>query len=292
MFKKAKTHDPSPISGWMTRLPAPRWLYPLHLARQLYLDEREIALDSLPPGLWGLRIAYVSDIHYGVMLSKERLIDLAERVNRLDADLIILGGDYADSSKCYEEFWRIIPDLHARYGVCAVLGNHDRGDCRLKNQTDAMRRRGVVPLINDTLRLEIGGARLAICGPDECYHGAPDYARLARQARGADFVIFAPHSPDALPDAFKVQEKPFFQLALCGHMHGGQVAVFGISVHTASRRGFRYGARFRTGLIYEKGVPVLVSNGVGTTWMPLRLGAKPQYHLYTLRSKNDRRSDA
>lgn len=283
MEKKGKTHAPSAVGAWLSRLPAPRFLYPLYLARQLYLDQRELELDSLPDALDGLRIAYVSDIHFGRFLSEERVRALTERVSALDADLLILGGDYGDGPIAFERFWRIVPPLHARYGVCGVLGNHDRMDGGLKTLVDAMRGRGVVPLVNDTLSVEINGARLAICGPDDCYHGSPDYRRLARQAKGADLVIFAPHSPDALADAYGVSSRPFFQLALCGHMHGGQIAPFGLNLHTASRRGRRYGARYRTGILHEKGVTVVISNGVGTTWMPLRMGAKPQYHLFTLR---------
>lgn len=283
MIKRGKTHAPSKFGAWLSRVPAPRLLYPLYLARQLYLDQREIGIPSLPEALDGLRVAYVSDIHFGCFLSEERVRELAERVNALDADLLILGGDYGDGPIAYERFWRVVPDFHARYGVCGVLGNHDRQDGRLKMLVASMRRRGVIPLVNDTLRLEINGSTVAVCGPDDCYHGAPNYDKLARQARGADLVIFAPHSPDALKDAYAVSPRPFFHLALCGHMHGGQIAPFGLNLHTASRRGYRYGARYRTGVIREKGVTVVVSNGVGTTWMPLRLGAKPQYHLFTMR---------
>ena len=283
MEKQGKTHAPSALGVWLARLPAPKALFPLYLARQLYLDQRELPLASLPEALDGLRVAYVSDIHYGCFLSEERVRDLTERVNALNADLLILGGDYGDGPIAYERFWHIVPDLHARYGVCGVMGNHDRMEARLKMLTAAMRHRGVTPLVNDTLQLKINGAKLAICGPDDWYFGAPNYARLARQAQGADFVIFAPHSPDALADAYGVSPQPFFQLALCGHMHGGQVAPFGLTLRTASRRGYRYGARYRTGIIREKGITVVISNGVGTTWMPLRMGAKPQYHLFILR---------
>lgn len=284
MENKGKTHESSFLNAWIARLPTTRVLYPLYLARQLYLDERELTLDSLPPALSGLRIAYASDIHYGGMMTPQRATELAERLNGLNADLMILGGDYGESLKGYEAFWQIMPELHARLGVCAVLGNHDRREVSLKWLTAAMRRRGVRPLVNDTMLIDIEGAKLAVCGPDDCYHGAPNYPRLARQAHGADFVILAPHSPDALPDAFAAAARPFFQLALCGHMHGGQIAPLGINLYTASRRGRRYGKRFRTGVVREKGVTVVVSNGVGTTWIPLRLGARPQYHLFTLRS--------
>ena len=100
--------------------------------------------------------------------------------------------------------------------------------------------------------------------------------------RGADYVIYAPHAPDALEDAYNVQRDPFFDLALCGHTHGGQVTLLGFAPYTASRRGLRYGNHYRSGEIEEHGVTVLVSNGVGTTWLPLRLGARAQYHLITL----------
>lgn len=283
MEKKRRTHKNFFLNAWIARLPTTRLLYPLYLSRQLYLEERELVLDALPPALSGLRIAYASDIHYGDMMSEKRVMDLAERLNALDADLMLLGGDYGDSLEGFEAFWRIVPELRARLGVYGVLGNHDRQEESLKLLTAAMRRRGVRPLVNDTLLLEINGARLAVCGPDDCYYGAPNFRHLAHQARKADFVILAPHSPDALPDAFDACPQPFFQLALCGHMHGGQIAPLGIGLYTASRRGFRYGARYRTGVIREKGVTVVISNGVGTTWMPARMGAKPQYHLFTLR---------
>ena len=105
---------------------------------------------------------------------------------------------------------------------------------------------------------------------------------VAAQVRGADYVIYAPHAPDALEDAYNVQRDPFFDLALCGHTHGGQVTLLGFAPYTASRRGLRYGNHYRSGEIEEHGVTVLVSNGVGTTWLPVRLGARAQYHLITL----------
>ena len=72
---------------------------------------------------------------------------------------------------------------------------------------------------------------------------------------------------------------PFYQLALCGHTHGGQVALLGHSLHSSSDLGDRY----RSGWYREAGAEIMVSNGVGTPVLPVRLGAPPQYHLITLR---------
>ena len=283
MKKGKKPRLPSRAGMLLARLPAPRWLYPLYLSRQLYLKEDTLCLPALPEALDGLRIAYASDIHYGAYLGRERLTQLADRLNALQADVMILGGDYGENSQTTLDFWRDVPDLQAKLAVCAVMGNHDLSHMNAAGIAKAMRLRGVTPLINGALSLRRNGCRFALCATDDPVMGAPDYARMARQAAGEPFVIYAPHSPDALKDAYAVSEKPFFDLALCGHTHGGQIAFFGFAPRISSLHGLRYGNRYRAGIVREKGVTVLISNGVGASWLPLRLGAPPQYHLITLR---------
>ena len=290
-IKKAHMpHKPSQLGIWLNGLPQSRWLYPLHAARRLYLVEHEISLPNLPRPFAGLRVAYMSDIHYGAFLDASRLGELAERLNELEADLIILGGDYGEDAVHTFRFWKKLPRLHARLAVCGVLGNHDRAEAGSEALAGAMYRRGVIPLVNNALYIAREGARLAVCATDDYNHGNPDFAGVAEQVKDADFVIFAPHSPDALLDAYAVGPKPFFQLALCGHTHGGQIAPFGLAPYTSSRHGWRYGNRYRTGEIDDDGVTVIVSNGVGASWLPIRLGAPPQYHLITLHAVGSRGS--
>ena len=82
----------------------------------------------------------------------------------------------------------------------------------------------------------------------------------------------------------------FYDLALCGHTHGGQVTFFGFAPYASSLYGLRYGQAYLTGEMEEDdGVHVVISNGVGTTWMPLRFGAPAQYHLITLRRERPER---
>lgn len=283
-----KPKRPSRLGRLLTRLPAPRILYPLYLARQLYLNACDLPLPALPAAISGLRIAYASDIHYGKYLDRRRLADLAEKLNALDADLMILGGDYGEDSAASLAFWREIPDLRARLGVYAVPGNHDLTDLSAAQLGKAMRSRGAVPLINQTVTLRHNGCRFALCSTDDPSMGYPDYERVARQAAAEPFVIYAPHSPDALRDAYAAADPPFFDLALCGHTHGGQIALLGVAPRVSSIHGWRYGNRYRSGLIREKGVAVFISNGVGASWLPMRLGVPPQYHLFTLKRSEDK----
>ncbi|MBQ7455527.1 MAG: metallophosphoesterase family protein [Clostridia bacterium] len=276
---------PRKPAAWGVKLASCRalsWLPPLRAARKLSL--REDVVSGVPPALDGLKIAYASDVHYGAYLGKDRLRDLAERLNALEADVLILGGDYGEDAAHGLAFWEQAPGLHARLAVCAVLGNHDRAKGSVEDFSRAMRARGVTPLVNGALLLDVNGARLAVCATDDDRCGEPDLAPVLAQCRGADWVIYAPHMPDALQPAFAAAQPPFFHLALCGHTHGGQITVFGLPLDVSSGLGWRYGRRHLTGHFKENGRDVIVSNGVGVTWLPFRAFAPAQYHLITLRA--------
>ncbi len=279
-----RPHKPAALGRFLARMQCGRWLYPLYAARQLFLKEHSLVYDRLPGALDGLRIAYVSDIHYGALLDEKRVADLAARVNALKADLVILGGDYGEDAAHTLRFWQIAPAFLARLGVCGVLGNHDRAEADAAVLSAAMRERGVIPLVNSTHFFSLGSIHLAVGATDDCNHGRPDYVAVKEQQRGADFTIYAPHSPDALKGAFALGDPPFFQLALCGHTHGGQICLGRFAPCTSSRYGMRYGNRYRSGERTEHGARIIISNGVGTTFVPLRLFAPPQYHLITLRA--------
>ena len=256
-------------------------LYPLYLAAQLDTVEDVYPSPLLPKAFDGWRIAFVTDVHYGVLLGADRVRALADRVNAWQADLVLLGGDYGEDAQTTLEFWRMRPGFQAR--VCAVgtVGNHDRTppEALLGQIADAMRADGVHPLINDAMVLKKDGASLALASVDDVFNGQPDLEKTARLCQGADFTVFFPHNPDILPKTYEMPGGPFFQLALCGHTHGGQVALLGHSLRSSSD----YGDRYRSGWYRENGVDILVSNGVGTSALPVRFGARPQVHLITLK---------
>lgn len=278
-------HRPGKLGLWLNSLPEKwKWVFPVYLSRQLYLVENDVTSEKLPRELHGLKIAYASDIHFGALLNEARVIDLAERLNALEADIILLGGDYGEDAAHTLEFFRMLPPLKAKLAVCGVIGNHDRAEATAEELIDAMETCGITPLVNSTLTLEIDGKKLCICATDDLSHGDPAFTEVEEQVFGADYVIYAPHSPDALEAAREEGADGFYHLAVCGHTHGGQVAIFGFAPYTSSLYGERYGNLYLSGEIEEDdGVQIIISNGVGTTWMPVRFGAPPQYHLITLR---------
>ena len=263
--------------------------YPFIEPTSLNIEEHTLYVRNLPSNLKNLKIVFASDIHQGMWFSQKRVNEVFSTINNLSADLIVLGGDYADDSDGAIEFFRNAPPLHARLGVYAVVGNHDRTEpeSNLTTLIKTMKDYGITPLVNSVSRAKVGQSYVYIAGVDDYYNGFPDVAGVASQVYADDFVIFAGHTPDLMPDVLKARsidnDNHWFDLALFGHTHGGQVNFLGYSPF--SNLSPEVGARYLSGWLEENRAAILVSNGVGTSVAPVRLFAPPQVHVITLKSR-------
>lgn len=284
MKKQRKQHRPSRLGQLFSYLPVnTKLLYPIYLANQLHLTEETYESSALPQEWDGLTLAFVSDIHFGPMLSQARADDLVQKVNALQPDLILLGGDYGETTATAIEFFKNTEPFKAKLGVLAAIGNHDL--LGTPNEQLALERlmqaKGIRLIINDEYRILGQRSVLRFCSTDDLRHGKPVLSVLKKTIRKQEaFTVYFPHSPDILPHVHECS-RCHFDLALCGHTHGGQVAVFGRSLHSSSK----YGDRYRSGWKREEGKDIFISNGVGTSLIPVRLGAVPQYHKITLKKK-------
>lgn len=289
--RKKKPHQISLFGRLLARFPSScKLLYPLYLAAQLDTVEETYTSSQWPKEFDGLKIVFISDIHYGALLKEERVRALAQRVNDLQADIVLLGGDYGQHSDGAVEFFQLKPGFKARIAVLGAYGNHDRTlpENNVGRIAQAMRQDGVIPVLNDAYLIKRNGKQIAFASTDDFFNGVPDLKRVARLCRKADFTVFFPHNPDILPKTQRMAGGLFYQLAICGHTHGGQVALGGHAIKSSSI----YGDRFLSGWKREQGVDILISNGVGTSGLPVRLGARPQIHLLTMKTEEEKRPPA
>ena len=95
--------------------------------RQLRISKRELSLAHWPATSPHITIAQISDLHIGTNLTTQELETYVQKVNELQPDLILLTGDILDANPVHiPDFFPYLNALHARYGVFACLGNHDR----------------------------------------------------------------------------------------------------------------------------------------------------------------------
>lgn len=264
---------------------------------RLQVETRELESEQLPVANQALRVVFVSDIHMGgwPFFTAGRLRSLVSDINRQRPDLVLLGGDYASSPEQTLAFLEALPAISANLGIFAVLGETDRPESAADLQTlrDAMKARNITLLVNEAKTVSYGDGRITIAGLDEPQRGRPDLFAVARQVHASDYVILLAHNPSLIEDANKVSDaegaQDWFDLALFGHTHGnqffGRFNPLGIApdVTTASHR---------KDWVREGRSDILISRGVGTSVLPVRLGCAPMIHRIDIRNpETGRRSN-
>ncbi len=97
-----------------------------------------IHLPNLPDSFNGFKIVQFSDIHLGNWNSKKELDEAVRMMNEQQADVIFFTGDLVNyaTDEAFE-FEDIFRKLKAKYGIFAVLGNHDYGDYKRWESVEA-----------------------------------------------------------------------------------------------------------------------------------------------------------
>jgi predicted MPP superfamily phosphohydrolase len=237
----------------------------------------ELGLPGWPAGAPPVRAVLISDLHVaGPDMPPERLARIVAQVNALRPDLVLIAGDFISdkrvSTRHYSQAEAAAPLawLRAPLGAFAVLGNHD-------HWRDAAGARAALAAAHVRL-LDNGAAQvgpLAVGGLDDAFtrhDRLADTLNAMRALPGARILLS--HSPDPFPRLPRD-----VTLMLAGHTHCGQVRLpFIGAVKTMSA----YGQRYACGLIRENGRTLIVTAGLGTSGLPLRLGAVPDLWLVRL----------
>ncbi|MCX7969259.1 MAG: metallophosphoesterase, partial [Armatimonadetes bacterium] len=94
--------------------------------RRLVVERYLLKLKRLPHSLDGLTIAFLSDLH---IMPSGFGVDIAERAvllaNESAPDIVLLGGDLVHWCSAVPHLIPVLRRIKSRYGVFAVLGNHD-----------------------------------------------------------------------------------------------------------------------------------------------------------------------
>ena len=245
------------MGRWFT---APRWFFSITPGKGV-----ETVQHAFPcPALAGMKLAFFSDIHASPRFSDAAMEALLARVAALEADVVCIGGDFAEDEESLARLLRFFPLLSPPLGVYACLGNNDReipGFARMLEGHAHL-------LVNGSVFLE--GLRLG--GVDERKHGHPRPEAVFPHD-GASARVLLSHYPVACD--FGAGARP--DLQLCGHTHGGQFNVLGITPYTFFFEPRRHA--WVSGECTLGGVRTIVSNGIGMSRVTLRVGAPPQVHL-------------
>lgn len=264
----------------------------MHLnARLVHVRYAEVRLEDLPASFDGTTILFASDFDLCGLSTARDTAKLFERLQPLQPDLLLLGGDYAspslldrlngrsgaDEAAARKAFFESVANFHAPLGKFAVSGDNDGSTDALKL---AMMNSGVSLIDGEIQTIPNGADSIVLAGVGE---GTGDVNALANQLHGDQCCIALMHRPSRVVDVRIAEARnggQWADLSLAGHTHGGQIRIGGRSVLTLGEMEKRF-----TGGWYTDGGILLVTEGVGCESVNLRLGAQAEVWLITLLCK-------
>ena len=248
---------------------------------------RRIRLARLPKAFETFQIAQLSDLHIGPFTTADFIRRCVAITNELKPDLIALTGDYiAWDTETQGEVVHLLAGLHAPYGVFGCLGNHEEEGGIEESITRLFTAQGIHILRQERAPIQLGGETLNLIGIDEprgrsAAEWKRDRERRLQQIKELtmpDTVnILLSHSP--YQNIFDRAAELGIDLTLAGHTHGGQLSL-DFLYHGLNPSRLLY--RYNSGWYAKDGAQLYVNRGIGTTGLPLRLGARPEITVLEL----------
>ena len=259
--------SPALVGGVAVALVAAILAFGIWNARHTVWRQYDVTVDKAAGDLRELKIVLVTDIHLGKIIRNGRLTELVDSINSRRPDLVLLAGDIIDEDIgpfISENMAATFQRLQSRFGVFAVLGNHEYIGRQTETAVDLLRKSGITVLRDSFVNVE---DRFVVAGREEWdrtrfgYGQRKPLADLLQSVDAKKPILLLDHQPRNLsePAAAGVD------LQVSGHTHRGQL----------------FPNQWLTGALYEtdhgylrKGnLQVIVSAGFGTWGPPVRTSA-------------------
>ena len=237
--------------------------------------------DSRIPEGSVIRIVQLSDLHiHGYGFREEHVLNAVES---LKPDILVLTGDYIESSRDLPFFEKFLVELHQRVGdkpVIAILGNWDYWSLVPDIVSSLIRRIGGIVLIDNYTIVSIRGVRIVFVGLKSSTGtgSEPDYQVLSEINYNLPVILLA-HEPLTGYRAVEEVGGGKLALVLAGHCHGGQVKALFYPLFLPEGCG-----RYYEGEYSLNGTIMYVSRGIGTTLLPIRFMSWPEIVVIDLHS--------
>ncbi len=257
------------------------------------INSLEIKTDKLPAHCPGFKFAFMSDLH-----SNEYKIDLDALKSELDSeapDAVLIGGDMINKRVKDDPTIsaNLIADIASAHRVFYALGNHEYQlkvfdedyNHRFRDYSAFLKELGVSFLDDEDVLFEKEGTSIRIFGL------SLDFAFYMRKYE----VVMGPglikhHIGNADKDNFNLllaHNPKYFEnyaewgadLVLSGHVHGGIIRLGKKGVISPDLKLFPY---FDGGMYECDSSRMLLSRGIGTHSIPIRINNRPELNIVSI----------
>ena len=241
-------------------------------ARHAELEIVDVKLNNLKQPY---TIVQLSDVHIGGLIDKTFIKSLVDKVNVLNADVVVITGDLVDTKlKSAKDALDELKNIQAKYGTYFIVGNHEYFH-GVKPIIDYVNSLGIKVLENENVYIGTKDKGFFLCGVYDRYgetYGSykPDIKKALHNTQTHPTVVLA-HQPKYIEEI----ETKGIDLMLCGHTHGGQIFPFNFLVKLQQP--------------YVKGLhqhneftQIYINKGTGFWGPPMRLGASSEITILKL----------
>ncbi|MFP5113428.1 metallophosphoesterase [Bacillaceae bacterium C204] len=242
----------------------------IYMLREAFLNniiEHELCFPDFPKSLGSVSIFFISDIH------RRTVSDHVINPVIGKADIVVIGGDLTEKGVSFEKVKTNLKKLKQIGPVYFVWGNNDY-EVDYHKLDALLLELGIKILANTAVTFESGqGDKFCLLGVDDLSQERDRLDLALLDAEDSSFKVLASHYPNITD---KILPEHNIRLVLSGHTHGGQIHIFGYSPHERGK------------IKKLENTVLLISNGYGTTSIPLRLGAPAECHLITLNGNSEK----
>lgn len=246
------------------------------------VKEQEIKIANLPYSLNDTSIAVLTDLHADRLNNRERIEKIVEITNNLQADLVVITGDFADGAiDSVKDTLAPLKNLKSKYGVFGVPGNHEyysgyqEYQSYLEQLGIKMLNNRFSPLAEEQIALIGVTDKAAAQYKFRENFPAPDIRSAMSGTENYPIKILLAHRPDMASEA----KNYGLDLQISGHTHGGSILLFDLIVAT-------FNDGFVSGLykFKDSSMQLYVSNG-SSIWsaFPFRIGVPNEITLIRLK---------
>ncbi len=253
---------------------------------RLKVTYHSITSSEIPESFEDFSVCFFSDLHYGTTYNETNITEVTDKINLLQPDIILFGGDLVDTMVGVDldmaTLTNALSTLEAKYGKFAVLGNHDLENYTTREAvTKVLEDAGFTIITNMSQRIHNGTIdSIRLVGLDSSSLGSPNYNTAFAEVRSSDFTILLTHTPDNILNV----TGNLVDLELAGHSHGSQVYIPLISSLMTVPGAHTY---WRGSYKSNDGAIIYVTNGVGTSHVKARLFSNPEIVVYRLHTQKE-----
>jgi len=238
-------------------------------AKNPVIKEIKLNVNKSAGNIKELNIVMVSDIHLGTIIGKTRLKDIVDKINGLNADIVLLPGDIVDEDVApviRNDIGSVLMLIKSKYGTYAVTGNHEyiggvESAVKYLSEHNINILRDSLVKIDDSFYL-VGREDRSISS----FAGKKrkELSALISETDKSLPIILMDHQPFGLDSAVKSG----IDLQISGHTHNGQ--LFPINLIE------KFIFELSSGYLKKEQTHFYVSTGVGTWGPPVRIGNRPE----------------